>query len=451
MNNQVTQTTALSFPDASATYDVRDNKLRVYFDSRLDKAEYQHVKDLGFQLAPKQGNFFAVWTPRREDFILSICEEIGDEDTSPLERAEQRADRFEEYSGNRAAEAKAAEQGVDNITRFIPMGQPILVGHHSEKRARKDAERITNGMRRSINRWETSEYWKQRAAAAIKNAERKERPDVRHRRIKKLEAEQRKCQRELDKSTVFLAKWRKENLTFEEAIALANIDHLSACFPLDKYPRPADKSQYEGSMSLWSALHDEIATPEQVQEIAIRIHERWLAIEQRWISHYENRLTYERAMLCEQEGCLIEDKWQDMLVGGKVKAGRYTDRWLNIIRVNKRAGKIVSVTTKDPLRDDYFSEWKYTLEEIKDYQAPEATHVTPKVLICNYPGEGFKEITSAQWNATGKDYKSIIEKTRDGVTYKLRYVVASGSLYPAYLTDKKVVYPPKAVTVAMEG
>ena len=42
-------------------------------------------------------------------------------------------------------------------------------------------------------------------------------------------------------------------------------------------------------------------------------------------------------MLCEQEDCLIEDKWQDMVVSNKVKAGRYEDHWLTITKVNKRS------------------------------------------------------------------------------------------------------------------
>lgn len=359
MTNQTTPTIALSFPDASATYDVRDDKFRIYFCRRLDEAEYQHVKALDFQLAPKHGCFFAVWTPRREDFILSICDEIGDEDTSPLERAEERANRFGEYSDNRATEAEAAQKAVNEITRLIPLGQPILVGHHSEKRARKDAERISNGMRRSINLWDTAEYWKQRAAASIKHAAYKERADVRHRRIKKLEAAQRKSQRAFDNSSVYLTKWRKENLTMDDAKYLAGFDHIS----VNLYPN-------EGYQSLWQALCDEIISPEKAQEAAIKMHERKLVHYQRWITHYENRLSYERAMLCEQEGCLIEDKWQEMVVGGKVKAGCFADHWLTITKVNKRAGKIVSVSTKDPLCNDYFSKWKYTLEEIKDYQAP---------------------------------------------------------------------------------
>ena len=40
--------------------------------------------------------------------------------------------------------------------------------------------------------WEQAEYWKDRAAGAIRNAKHKERPDVRARRIKGLEADKRK-------------------------------------------------------------------------------------------------------------------------------------------------------------------------------------------------------------------------------------------------------------------
>nr|WP_130953837.1 DUF3560 domain-containing protein [Klebsiella pneumoniae] len=31
-----------------------------------------------------------------------------------------------------------------------PLGQPILVGHHSERRARRHAQKIENGMKRAV-------------------------------------------------------------------------------------------------------------------------------------------------------------------------------------------------------------------------------------------------------------------------------------------------------------
>lgn len=85
-----------------------------------------------------------------------------------------------------------------------------------------------------------------------------------------------------------------------------------------------------------------------------------------------------------------------MVVGGNVKAGRYEYHWLIISKVNKQSGKIISVSTKDPSRDDYFSNRKYILEEIKEYQALESTQTMPKIIICNYPSEGYKAITSKE-------------------------------------------------------
>lgn len=75
----------------TATYDPTENKLRLYSSTKLDQETYDRAKALGFRWAPKQECFFApAWTPAREDFLLSLCDEIEDEDTSLVERAEHR-------------------------------------------------------------------------------------------------------------------------------------------------------------------------------------------------------------------------------------------------------------------------------------------------------------------------------------------------------------------------
>jgi len=176
----------------SATYSPDDNKLRFYPRSRLDKPDYERIKAAGFIWAGAQELFVApMWTPDREDLLIEWCGEIDDEDKGLVARAEDRAERFDGYRANRAADAESARQGVDRIGEHIPFGQPILVGHHSERHARRDCERMDNGMRRSVQMWETSQYWEQRAARAIDATKYKERPDLRARRIKKLEAEKR--------------------------------------------------------------------------------------------------------------------------------------------------------------------------------------------------------------------------------------------------------------------
>lgn len=342
----------------NATYSPDDNKLRLYPETRLDDATYQRVKDAGFKWAPKQGLFFASWHPRAEDLLLELCGDVDDDDKSLTDRAEERAERFEGYSDNRKSDADAARKAVSAIADNIPLGQPILVGHHSERHARRDAERIENGMRKAVKMWETAEYWKRRAAGSIAHAKYKERPDVRARRIKTIETDLRSRNRSLAESTSDLRFWRGEwvnketkqpmgEITYEQALMWANSNYYSRCYPLAKFPRNLPASQYEGEMGLWSALGGSdgpdhaIITVEQAKEYVINTATRAIAHYNRWIEHYNRRLEYERAML-ESEGGLESDRVKPEKGGGcrcwASKAGMHSF----IQKVNK-----VSVTVLD--------------------------------------------------------------------------------------------------------
>ena len=150
-----------------ASYDCSDDKIRIRASSRLDAETYARVKAAGFGWAPKQDLFYAVWNPSREDLALELAGDIEDEETSLEERAAQRAERFSEYESHRARDAEQARKSVSAIADGIRLGQPILVGHHSERHDRKDAEKIESGMRKATKLWDTSQYWQDRAASAI--------------------------------------------------------------------------------------------------------------------------------------------------------------------------------------------------------------------------------------------------------------------------------------------
>ena len=336
----------------TATYSPDDNKLRLYASSRLDADTYQRVRAAGFIWAPKQELFVApMWTPQREDLLIELCGEIDDEDKSLTERAEERADRMETYAEHRANDADRAHKAVSAITDNIPMGQPILVGHHSERHARRDAEKIENEMRRAVKMWEQSKYWQSRAAGAIRHAKYKELPSVRARRIKGLEADKRKHERTKKEKEFQLKFWRGElgkkgGGTFEVNQATAlwfcnSYDHASRCFPLADYPRTPPASQYEGSMSLWSALAGGIITAEQIPSLAIPAKEKVIEHCDRWLAHIENRLTYERAML-QEAGGTVADKTGPEVGGGCRCWASPRGGWSYVQKVNK-----VSVTVLD--------------------------------------------------------------------------------------------------------
>lgn len=322
-----------------ATYSPDDNKLRLYADGRLDRPDYDRVKAAGFKWAPKQELFVApMWTPAREDLLIEMCGEVDDEDKTLVERADERAERFEGYSEKRANDAETAHRAVKGIMNNIPFGQPIIIGHHSERKARKHAEQIENGLRKAVNMWETSQYWISRAAGAVRNASYKERPDVRSRRIKGMEADRRKQANHKAESEKWLRLWSKEGLTQEQGIAIANYCHLQ----MPK--KQGDREDFSVSPSAYNALtnsHSSLYAPRSLEEVvahAKQYYPRYIAHCDRWINHFTNRIEYERAMLAESGGTVADKTGPE--VGGACQCwASPRDGWSYIKKVNK-----VSVT-----------------------------------------------------------------------------------------------------------
>jgi protein-L-isoaspartate O-methyltransferase len=349
-----------------ATYSPEDNKLRLYPVTRLDKETYERVRRAGFAWAPKQELFVApMWTPEREDVLLELCGDVGDEDTSLVDRAEARAERFEDYSDKRASDAEQARKTVSAIADNIPFGQPILVGHHSERRARKDAERIENGMRRAVKMWETSKYWETRALGAIRAAKYKERPDVLARLIKKIEADRRKVERTKRETERALRFWRGEfkwtdKETGEQTpfeITEANRERiLRFVGGIDGGAGNFNVVGKEGAQpwegwSPWHVLQPDgeryaacpSCTVEQCREAAERAFNPALERQNRWLAHYDNRLAYEKAMLAADGGTVADQTGPQ--VGGACRCWAspgYGQGWSIIQKVNK-----VSVTLLD--------------------------------------------------------------------------------------------------------
>lgn len=79
------------------------------------------------------------------------------------ERREARAERLRGWADGREAKADQAYQGARQIMDMIPLGQPILVGHHSEGRHRRDLDRIDSRMRASVESSEKAKSMRSRA------------------------------------------------------------------------------------------------------------------------------------------------------------------------------------------------------------------------------------------------------------------------------------------------
>lgn len=80
------------------------------------------------------------------------------------ERMEARLEKREEWAGKASAASASAFQGARDAVSGIPLGQPILVGHHSEKRHRGDLARHDSRMRKGIERSDMAAHHASKAA-----------------------------------------------------------------------------------------------------------------------------------------------------------------------------------------------------------------------------------------------------------------------------------------------
>lgn len=107
-----------------------------------------------------------------------------------IERAEARAERFDGYAGNAASRAEGAYRAAHDISEYMT-GEPIKVGHHSERSHRRDIERMDNHMRHGIEESRKASYWADRAAVAEHFEAFRRDPNRTLRRLEKLRKELR--------------------------------------------------------------------------------------------------------------------------------------------------------------------------------------------------------------------------------------------------------------------
>lgn len=405
-----------------ATYSAEDNKLRLYV-GRVPRDDYERLRKAGFTSTPKQEcDFVATWTPEREDLareFLDDGDDIGDEDYSPQERAHDRAERFGEYRDKRAAEAGASADAFD--------AGPSAFGHQSRARAERQAARHDRKRTYAVSQWSKAEYWQERTRGVIAHALYKSSAHVRRGRILTLEAEQRKHEKDRAEYAARFAGWSKvatlegaerpgcyvrtstscgfDPQSVTPALKLAyNLANHSG-YSLARYTHPRTGK----ADSLYDHLTDETDPITPAEAAAL-----WLAdardpadpesIGARWSDHYNNRLTYERAMLAEEGGTAGD---AEMIPGGWIAnrdryGGSCMDHapvgWVQIQSVNKSpaTGRVVSVkvwgTTEGYTKESNYKEYgvKPALVTVNVERLPEGAYraPTPEEL------EAFKKATA---------------------------------------------------------
>lgn len=114
--------------------------------------------------------------------VVEVVEstEVSETSEAIQEILDIRADRFEGRKEGRieryeALAAKHSDRAVElcgksiEMSKRIPMGQPVHVGHYSEKSDRNYRDRVWNTMGQSVKHSETAEHYRDKAAAAACN------------------------------------------------------------------------------------------------------------------------------------------------------------------------------------------------------------------------------------------------------------------------------------------
>ncbi|HBV6392429.1 TPA: DUF3560 domain-containing protein [Klebsiella aerogenes] len=137
-------------------------KLRHVSGAMLKSDEYEtlfFVQDDGRLF--EDGHAYEAQTGRIPAELVEVTEKIrslwelqqqrGDDFTNRYEeRQEQRRERYETRAENARKESNALHKRANDMLSVIPLGQPILVGHHSERGHRRLLEKADNLYRKAF-------------------------------------------------------------------------------------------------------------------------------------------------------------------------------------------------------------------------------------------------------------------------------------------------------------
>ena len=85
------------------------------------------------------------------------------------EKRERRTEAYERLRNKHRKLSRDRYEAAKQIGDAIPFGQPILIGHHSERGHRAALDRIDNNMRKSIEHSKTADYYDGKLAAMESN------------------------------------------------------------------------------------------------------------------------------------------------------------------------------------------------------------------------------------------------------------------------------------------
>ncbi|EHA1127170.1 DUF3560 domain-containing protein [Vibrio navarrensis] len=280
------------------TYSAEDNKLRIYVvdgDERFDAETYDTLKSHSFSWAPKQRFFGATWSPSRED-VASSFGVIEAEDITLAERAENKIDRLHERAEKVNEVANIYASTAKRLSESF--SQPILAGHHSQRKAEKIANQATKTAEKAEELQNQSQHWLNKAVGVARFANMKNDPKTRASRMKVLFADLRHHQRSLNHGNVITKLWTNiRSIADETKRARYIADYSGAYLGSGNVTFKASYDNCYNDFQNGTISHTEIIEKSIAhgQRLAQSLYH------QRFVVHLLNRLAYERQFFGETQ------------------------------------------------------------------------------------------------------------------------------------------------------
>lgn len=395
--------------DFKATYSPEDNKLRLYAEVRIDSEDWQAMKNNGWKWAPKQELFFSFWSVNNEDFCTAIAGDIMPEEMTMVERAELKADRLLILAKKRSSQCLGYQQAANDLMQRIDTNQPILTGHHSQRKAEKTELQVKRNIEKAQETSDAVTYWVWRAQGVISHADHKNSTRTIYNRIKTLLKDLRSYQRDINN----FAKYKDLLITIknggDEALKDRQVKWIVGSS--DFYRLDLNEKLESGQESLDSAIDG------MLNKCELIINSKKRA---RTINHILNRLAYEQEQLSVVplfEGDLTPAILQTFLRthgADKPKASKTGYGWSVVSPVCFPLH--IGASSEIELED---KQWRELMQSL-GYEVPEKRTVKAKNPILNFRSDKlfrwsrtFKpcylqqvELTKAEYKAIGKDYRS---------------------------------------------
>lgn len=422
-----------------ATYSPEDNKLRIYTNgNRVSDDIYSQLINKGFKWAPIQKLFVAPkWSPSRLDLCLKFVEKVEAEETTLLERAEAKAERLDSLAFKRSSESDAYVSAANRLSENMCLGQPILVGHHSERRARNDVSKIDRLREKAVKTADAVSYWLYRAEGVERHANHKNDHGVRARRIKTLLTELRDDQRTLNHAQICINLWSEIDSIEVAELKSKHVVHYVGS-RLNTGATTPD--------GFWGALNRDEMSEQDVIDKSLSWANDIASNEfyHRRIVHTLNRLGYERFMLGET------NKFEGKLTATIIKAfARDNGAHKPVCKiVNGNWSLSSSVNLPVHIADGAElelpeDEWKSLMQSC-GYEVPEKKAALPPILNFNASSIDCKifssikslpqvALTKAAYSEIHSDYRGV--KTSSCGRFRVKICLDPNHLGPRYMAD----------------